>query len=180
MSYLSIHLNHITVWYGRKYINMWHTNSKYFYFTLKHRQQSASGDLFTKYDVDEITARISNHTSCLMWDVITRPGYSFNGGFKYTTFEVKAMICNCEQLYYTNETRTTRTPAFWDTPCRPMITHTCDSHQTARQNKTKSKFQIKKMQNIQIVKFCRKLYKRHTFWSCLIRYMKMKWIQPEL
>ena len=136
---------------------MWHTNSKYFYFTLKHRQQSASGDLFTKYDVGEITARISNHTSCLMWDVITRPGYSFNGGFKYTTFEVKAMICNCEQLYYTNATRTTRTPAFWDTPCRPMITHTSDSHQTARQNKTKSKFQIKKMQNIQIVKFCRKL-----------------------
>ena len=44
------------------------------------------------------------------------------------------------QIHY--ETRKTRTPAFWDTPCRPMITHTSDSHQTPSQNKTKSKLQI--------------------------------------
>ena len=41
-------------------------------------------------------------------------------------------------------TRTTRTPAFWDTPRRPMITHTSDSHQIPSQNKTKSKLQILK------------------------------------
>ena len=41
-------------------------------------------------------------------------------------------------------TRTTRTPAFWDTPRRPMITHTSDSHQIPSQNNTKSKLQILK------------------------------------
>ena len=44
-------------------------------------------------------------------------------------------------------TRTTRTPAFWDTPCQPMITHNSDSHQIPSQNKTKSKLQIKKKAN---------------------------------
>ena len=44
-------------------------------------------------------------------------------------------------------TRTTRTPAFSETPCHPMITHTSDSHQIPSQNKTKSKLQIwKKLQ----------------------------------
>ena len=41
-------------------------------------------------------------------------------------------------------TRTTGTSAFWDTPHRPMITHTRDSHQIPSQNKTKWKLQIKK------------------------------------
>ena len=54
-------------------------------------------------------------------------------------------------------------PAFWDTPHRPMITHTSDSHQIPSQNKTKSKFQILKNS-----KFCKKLYMRHTFLSCLM------------
>ena len=44
-------------------------------------------------------------------------------------------------LFLTRITRTTRTPAFWDTP-RPMITHTRDSYQIQSQNKTKSKLQI--------------------------------------
>ena len=35
-----------------------------------------------------------------------------------------------------------RTPAFWDTPHCPMITHTRDSHLIPSQNKTKSKLQI--------------------------------------
>ena len=35
-------------------------------------------------------------------------------------------------------TRTTRTPAFWDTHRHPMITHNSDSHQIPIQNKTKS------------------------------------------
>ena len=57
----------------------------------------------------------------------------------------------------------TRTPAFWDTPPpRPMITHTSGSHQIPSQNKTKSKF-------------CKRLYMRHTSWSCLIRCINMKW-----
>ena len=38
----------------------------------------------------------------------------------------------------------TRTPAFWDTPYCPTITHTSDSHQIPSQNKTKSKLQIQK------------------------------------
>ena len=43
-----------------------------------------------------------------------------------------------------SETRITGTPALWDTPCRPMITHTSDSHQIPSQNKAKSKLQILK------------------------------------
>ena len=46
-------------------------------------------------------------------------------------------------------TRTTKTPAFWDTPRCPMITHTGDSHQIPSQNKTK--LQIQK--NFQKYKF---------------------------
>ena len=48
-------------------------------------------------------------------------------------------------------TRTTRTPAFWDTPRRPMITHTSDSHQIPSQNNTKSKLQV--LKNCQNFKF---------------------------
>ena len=77
-----------------------------------------------------------------------------------------------------DETRTTRTPAFWDTPRHPMITHTSDSHQIPSQNNTKSKSQI--LKNCQNFKFCKKLCTRHTFWSCFIRCINMKWIQPEL
>ena len=76
------------------------------------------------------------------------------------------------------ETRTTRMPAFWDTPSHPMITHTSDSHQIPSQNETKSKLQIFK--NYQKYKFWNKLHMRHSSWSCLIRCINMKWIQPEL
>ena len=56
----------------------------------------------------------------------------------------------------------TRTPAFWDTPCHPMITHTSDSHQIPSQQKTKSKLWIwKKLPKFQILKFCKKRYTRH-------------------
>ena len=34
-----------------------------------------------------------------------------------------------EQHWCLHKTRRTRTPALWDTPRRPMITHTNDSHQ---------------------------------------------------
>ena len=56
-------------------------------------------------------------------------------------------------------TRTTRTPAFWDIPHRPMITYNSDSHQIPSQKKTNSKLQVlKKLPKIQILKFCKKLY----------------------
>ena len=74
-----------------------------------------------------------------------------------------------------NQTRTTRMPAFWDTPRRPMITHTSDSHQIPSQNKTKSSYKLKKkLPKIQILKFCKQLYTRHTFRSCLMRCVNMK------
>ena len=54
---------------------------------------------------------------------------------------------------------TTWMPAFWDTPSRPIITHTSDLHQIPSQNKTKSKLQIlKKLTKIQTLKFCKELY----------------------
>ena len=49
------------------------------------------------------------------------------------------------RLPYPVITRSTKMPAFWDTPHHPMITHTSDSHQIPSQNKTKSKLQIKKI-----------------------------------
>ena len=58
--------------------------------------------------------------------------------------------------YKPHATRTTRTPAFWDTPHHPMITYTCDSHQIQCQEKTKSKLQIKKnCQNFKLWNFAR-------------------------
>ena len=58
-----------------------------------------------------------------------------------------------------------------------MITHTFDSYQIPSHNKTKWKLQIWKV--CQIFKFwnlAKKLYTRHTFWSCLRRCVNMKWI----
>ena len=53
-----------------------------------------------------------------------------------------SFFCVSGQCYDITKTRTTRTPAFWDTPRRPMITHTSDSHQIPSQINTKSKLQI--------------------------------------
>ena len=72
----------------------------------------------------------------------------------------------------------TRTPSFWHTPRHLMITHSSDSHQIPSENKTKSK--LRSLKNCQIFKFCKKLYTRHTCWSCLIRCINIKWIQPKL
>ena len=53
---------------------------------------------------------------------------------------------------FVTETRTTRTPAFWDTPHRHMITHTNDSHQIPSQNKTKLQiYKIAKNSNFEIL-----------------------------
>ena len=70
----------------------------------------------------------------------------------------------------------TRTPAFREYPSCPVITHTIDSYLIPSQNNmTKSNLQIKRIW--QILNFLNKLYMRHTYWSCLIRYVNMKWIR---
>ena len=78
-------------------------------------------------------------------------------------------------------TTTTRTPAFWDTPTAPwlpiLVIHIRSQVKTRQSQSYKLK---KKKPKIQIFKFCQKFHKRHTFWSCLIRCINMKWIQPEL
>ena len=56
----------------------------------------------------------------------------------------------------TNITRTTRMPAFWDTPRGPMFIHTSDSHHLPSQKKTKSMLQIaKNCQNFKFWNFAR-------------------------
>ena len=104
------------------------------------------------------------------------------------------------------KTRTIRTPAFWDTPRRPMITHhrfsqkwqlrVCKLNfrvckmpllmkipmihirsQVERRRQSSNFQKIAKKSNL---KFCKILYKWHTFWSCLIRCINMKWRHPEL
>ena len=66
---------------------------------------------------------------------------------------------------------------FYDTPRYPMITHTSDSHQIPSQNK-KSKLQILKIgKNSNLA---RNTHTWHTFLSCLITCINMKWIEPEL
>ena len=38
----------------------------------------------------------------------------------------------------------------------------------------------KKLPNIRILEVCKNIYMQHTFWSCLIRCINMKWIQQVL
>ena len=59
-------------------------------------------------------------------------------------------------------------------PRRPMITHTDPK---SKQDKVKVT-NLKKLPKIQ--NFARNIYTQHIFWSCLIRCIYMKWIQPEL
>ena len=62
--------------------------------------------------------------------------------------------------------RTTRTPTFWEYPLLPHdYPYYIDSYQIPSQNKAKSKIRI------------RKICTWHTFWSCLIRCVNMKWIR---
>ena len=53
--------------------------------------------------------------------------------------KLRPKLSNIDQM--NKKIRTNRMPAFWDTPRRPIITHTSDSHQIPIQNKTKSKVQ---------------------------------------
>ena len=52
-------------------------------------------------------------------------------------------------------------------------------HISSKQDKVKV-INFEKLPKIQILKYCKKLYMWHIFWSCLIRCINMKWIQPEL
>ena len=70
------------------------------------------------------------------------------------------------RIPYRTKTRTTRMPVCSDTPRHPwlpiLVIH------IRSQVKTKQSQSYKSL--IQILKFCKKLYMQHTFWSCLIRY----------
>ena len=48
------------------------------------------------------------------------------------------------------------------------------------QVKTRQSQSYKRLPKVKILKFCKKLYMWHTFWSYLIRCINMKRIQPEL
>ena len=69
-------------------------------------------------------------------------------------------------------------PCILRIPRCPMITHTTDSYWIPSQIKTMLKLQIWKIsKNFTMPKFYNGLCTRHTFWSCLIRCIDMKWIQ---
>ena len=60
------------------------------------------------------------------------------------------------------KTRTTRTPAFWDTLRGPMITNTSDSHQIPSQDNTQLKLQIyKNCQKLQFWHFAKTFHTTH-------------------
>ena len=75
-------------------------------------------------------------------------------------------------------TRTTRMPVFWGYPPPP---HDYSHYWVILDPKSKEdKVKVTNLNNLpkfQIVEFSNKLYTWHTFWSCLIRCAKMKWIQ---
>ena len=51
---------------------------------------------------------------------------------------------------------------------------------SGQQDKVKIKIFLKLPKNSNFEILQKKLYTQHTFWSCLIRCINMKWIQPEL
>ena len=66
------------------------------------------------------------------------------------------------------QTRTTRTPAFWGYPRR--------LDPKSKEDKVKVT-NLKNSPKFQIFEFWNGHYTRHTFWSCLIRCANMKWIR---
>ena len=92
-------------------------------------------------------------------------------------------ICYCPRKNYLHwnkpeETRTTRTPAFWGYPPPP---HDYPYHWVILDPKSKEDkvkvTNLKKSPKFQIFEFWNGHYTRHTFWSCLIRCANMKWIR---
>ena len=79
-----------------------------------------------------------------------------------------------------NEYGTTRMPAFWDTPCCLMITHTSDSQQIPNQNKTSQNYKFKKIaknSNFEILQGT--LHTTH-FLKWFDKIINMNWIQTKL
>ena len=73
--------------------------------------------------------------------------------------------------------RTTTTPAFWGYP-HPndytiLLIHIGSQVKTTKQFKVTN---LKNLPKLQIFKSWKILYTRHTFWSCLISCVNMKWI----
>ena len=87
--------------------------------------------------------------------------------FPFDDVIMKSCEFNCKLYNHSktkqSKTRTTRTPAFWDTPAAPWLpTHTRDSHHIPSQKKTKSNLQIlKNCQNFKFLNFARN-FARHT------------------
>ena len=52
--------------------------------------------------------------------------------------------------------------------------------QVKRRQSQSYKFKKIAKTKIEFSKLWKKLYTLHTFWSCLMRWVNMKWIQPEL
>ena len=77
-----------------------------------------------------------------------------------------------------DETRTTRTPAFWGYPLPP---HDYPYHWVLLDPKSKEdKVKVTNLKNLLkfiIFEFWNKHYTRHTFWGCLLRSANMKWIR---
>ena len=79
--------------------------------------------------------------------------------------------------FYTNITRTTRTPAFWGYHPPP---HDYQYYSVILDPKSKKdKVKVTNLRNLpkfKIFKLWSKFYTRHVVWSCLIRCANMKWI----
>ena len=78
-------------------------------------------------------------------------------------------------------TKTTRMPAFWGYPPPP---HDYPYYWVILDPKSEEDnvkvTNLKNSPKFQIFKFWNKHYMRHTFWSCLIRCVNIKWIRWEL
>ena len=86
--------------------------------------------------------------------------------------QITSITIVCSTLYSgADQTRTTRTPAFWGYPPPP---NDYPYHWVILD--PKSKEDKVKVTNLKI-EFWNGHYTRHTFWSCLIRCANMKWIR---
>ena len=83
-------------------------------------------------------------------------------------------ICRYNIQHVTNETRTTKMPAFWGyTP--PPHDYWVILDPKSKEGKVKVT-NLKNLPKFLIFEFWNKLYMQHTSWSCLIRCANMKWI----
>ena len=71
-------------------------------------------------------------------------------------------------------------PEFWISPATTWLPIPMIHIRSQVMRRQSQIIDYKKLPKISIFKFCKKLYTWHTFWSCLIRCINTKWIQPEL